>query len=318
MGTFETVLLAVAVAGLFAYGVRALLGGGGKASSDEVERRLSGAKRDAGVDAATLADEDAAKPSSLGEAMSKLARFSKPLEPGAEDASALAMKMAQAGYRQLYAPSAFVAMQMVLFIGGATAAGLYSYFDGKPIQSVVFVAAFVGGVMFLAPKFWLSRAIAARALAITHALPDTLDLLVVSVEAGLGLDAAIQRVSDDMTKAYPELSEEFKLSSKEHQMGVARIEALNHMAERTSAEDVQSLVAIHAQTQRYGASNADALRTHADTMRVKRRQKAEEAANKTAVKLIFPLAIFVFPGIMFVVVVPVMWQMMELFGNVGN
>ena len=140
---------------------------------------------------------------------------------------------------------------------------------------------------------------------------------MVSVEAGLGLDAAIQRVSADLIKVYPELAEEFQLSAKENQMGVPRIEALEHMSERSASKDVQSLVAILAQTERFGASIAQALRTHAETMRIKRRQRAEEAANKTAVKLIFPLAVFIFPGIMFVILVPILWQLMQVFKDLA-
>jgi tight adherence protein C len=129
------------------------------------------------------------------------------------------------------------------------------------------------------------------------ALPDALDLLVVSVEAGLGLDQALQRVADELNVAHPELSDELRLINLELRAGKARAEALHNLASRTGIDDISSLVTMLVQTDKFGTSVAQALRVHSESMRTKRRQRAEEAAAKTGAKMVFPLVLCIFPAI---------------------
>ena len=135
-------------------------------------------------------------------------------------------------------------------------------------------------------------------------LPDALDLLVVSVEAGLGLDQAIQRVGDELAFAHPDLCDELRLINLELRAGKARAEALHNLAERTGVDDVISLVAMLVQTDKFGTSVAQSLRVHSETVRTKRRQRAEEAAAKTGVKMVFPLVFCIFPAIWVVTIGP--------------
>jgi tight adherence protein C len=135
-------------------------------------------------------------------------------------------------------------------------------------------------------------------------LPDALDLLVVSVEAGLGLDQAIQRVGDELDFAHPELSAELRLINLELRAGKGRAEALRNLADRTGVDDIASLVAMLVQTDKFGTSVAQSLRVHSDTVRTKRRQRAEEAAAKTGVKMVFPLVFCIFPAIWVVTIGP--------------
>jgi tight adherence protein C len=157
---------------------------------------------------------------------------------------------------------------------------------------------------YLLPSIALGRIAKKRQHKIRLGLPDALDLLVVSVEAGLGLDQAIQRVGDELDFAHPELSEELRLINLELRAGKGRAEALRNLADRTGVEDVVSLVAMLVQTDKFGTSVAQSLRVHSDTVRTKRRQRAEEAAAKTGVKMVFPLVFCIFPAIWVVTIGP--------------
>jgi tight adherence protein C len=152
-----------------------------------------------------------------------------------------------------------------------------------------------------------------RAEKIRNGLPDSLDLMVISVEAGLGLDAAIQRVGEEMRRVHPELSEEMTIATLETQMGVPRSEALTNLAARTAVPEMKSLVAVVTQAEKFGTSIAKALRTQADSLRIKRRLRAEERAQKTSVKLMLPLILFIFPAMFIVLLGPAMLQIMRVF-----
>lgn len=160
------------------------------------------------------------------------------------------------------------------------------------------------GVGYMLPSMVLGRLEKRRQHRIRLGLPDALDLLVVSVEAGLGLDQAIQRVGEEIAFAHPELSDELRLVNLELRAGKGRTDALRALAERTGVDDLASLVAMLVQTDRFGTSVAQSLRVHAETMRTKRRQRAEEAAAKTGVKMVFPLVLCIFPAIWFVTIGP--------------
>jgi tight adherence protein C len=176
-----------------------------------------------------------------------------------------------------------------------------------------------GGIGFYLPELVLMFCRKRRQEAIFMSLPDALDLLVVCVEAGLGLDAAMRRVSDELRGTHPVISQELSLANFHLQMGRPRREVLHDLGVRTGVDDVRSLAAILIQADRFGSSIAQALRVQSDSMRTRRRQLAEERAAKTAVKLIFPLVLFIFPSIFVVLVGPAAITIMrELLPNMSR
>jgi len=165
---------------------------------------------------------------------------------------------------------------------------------------------------YFVPRFMLKRAVQARQRRIRLALPDALDLTVICVEAGLALDQAMLRVGEDLRHAHPELSAEFHLFNLETRAGKPRAEALRNLYGRTGVEDIRALVTTLVQTDRFGTSVAQALRVHSDSLRTERRQRAEEQAAKTTVKMIIPLVLFVLPSLIFVTVGPAVIQLMHV------
>jgi tight adherence protein C len=166
---------------------------------------------------------------------------------------------------------------------------------------------------WVAPTFYVRARLKARQKQVQLALPDMLDMMVVCVEAGLGLNQAIVRVADEIDHVSPVMSEQLAIVNLEMRAGTPREEALKNFAERTGLVDIRSLVSMLIQTDRFGTSVADALRVHADTMRTKRRQRAEEAAAKTTIKLVFPLVLFVFPAMFVVVLGPSVIAIFRMF-----
>jgi len=183
---------------------------------------------------------------------------------------------------------------------------------GRPLNSVVFwlLLAFVVG--FFLPRYVLRKMIASRQRLIRWGLADALDLMVVSVEAGLGLNAAMMKVSSELKDVHPDVSDEFEIANLEIRVGRERDEALRNLAERTGVDDLTSLVAMLIQTDRFGTSIAKALRVFSDSMRTKRRQRAEQEAQKAAVKLLFPLACFLFPTLFIAILGPAALNLMDV------
>jgi len=171
---------------------------------------------------------------------------------------------------------------------------------------------------FFLPRFLLKRAVKERQRRIRLALPDALDLTVICVEAGLALDQAMTRVGDDLSHAHPELSAEFHLFNLETRAGKPRAEGLRNLYGRTGVEDIRALVTTLVQTDRFGTSVAQALRVHSDSLRTERRQRAEEQAAKTTVKMIIPLVLFVLPSLIFVTVGPAVIQLMQVLLPMGG
>jgi tight adherence protein C len=169
-----------------------------------------------------------------------------------------------------------------------------------------FVALIMLGAIFglFIPSFMLSRFITKRQQKISRALPDAIDLLVVCVEAGLGLNAALQRVGRELELVEPVLSAEMAITNREIRAGKPRDEALRNLGDRTGVDDIKSLVAMLIQSDRFGTSVASSLRVFADSMRTKRRQRAEEMVSKASIKLIFPLLLFIFPALLIVLLGP--------------
>lgn len=218
----------------------------------------------------------------------------------------------RAGYQNLTPLAIYSVCQMVLpFIFG-----FIPLFFG-PFSEMWIIMLITGMLGYLMPGFWLSRKIKARQKVITNGLPDALDLMIVCLEAGSAMDQAILKVSEELALAYPALAEEFKFLITETRAGKPRIEAFRNFASRTGVDDVRSLVAMLVQTDRFGTSVSQALRTHAEVSRTKRRQRAEEAAAKIGVKLVFPLVFLLFPAFFVVTLGPAIIQFVRiLFGQV--
>jgi tight adherence protein C len=217
----------------------------------------------------------------------------------AKELGSLRLRLVQAGYRRQEALPIFFGIRIVF------ALALFALFSTSIITkpNVMFA---LGGLAlgYLLPGMLLARMAKRRAHRIRLSLADMLDLLVVSVEAGLGLDQALSRVGAELAFAYPELSDELRLINLELRAGKARSEALRNLADRTGVDDLSSLVTMLIQTDKFGTSVAQSLRVYSDTLRTKRRQRAEEAAAKTGVKMVFPLVFCIFPAIWVVTIGP--------------
>jgi len=231
--------------------------------------------------------------------------LSKALKPKtALEESNLKVRLANAGYHSPNAATFYLAIKTLFLILGLIAGGGYGVFNyGLEYNSLASLV-IAGGLGFYLPEIVLTLVRSSRMEKIFLSLPDALDLLVVCVEAGLGLDAAMQRVTAELQDTAPELTTELDLCILQMRMGRPRREVLHDLGVRTGVDDVRALVAILIQADRFGSSVALALRVQSKSMRTKRSQLAEEKAAKTAVKMIFPLVLFIFPGIFVVLVGP--------------
>jgi tight adherence protein C len=210
------------------------------------------------------------------------------------------LMMMRAGFRSPDAMQVVRAIKLLLpivFVSLVLITGAYSY-------SPVFIFLLALGAGFLFPEIWLQLRIKARQKRLRLALPDGLDLLVICVEVGLGLDQALIRVAQELKIVHPELSDELTLVNLEMRVGKTRIEALRELGRRTGLDDLKTLVAMLIQTERFGTSVAQSLRVHSDELRTKRRQRAEELSAKTTVKMVGPLVFFIFPALLVVILGP--------------
>jgi tight adherence protein C len=182
---------------------------------------------------------------------------------------------------------------------------------------LVFALCAAAGIGLIAPSYWLDQKVAARQKSLRLALPDALDLMVVCVEAGLGINASLKRVAEDFRATHPILASEFELANFETRAGKSTTEALRALAERTGVSEVNSLVAMLIQTERFGTGLADTLRVHADGMRVRRLQHAEEQANKAPLKMLVP-TVFIFIAMLMIIVGPGFLQMSQYFGSANG
>ena len=225
----------------------------------------------------------------------------------------LQQRLVQAGYRRPDALMIFlgirVAVALMVFVLMATPIIM------RPSLGMALAGAATAYVM---AGMWLARTAKKRQHKIQLSLADALDLLVVSVEAGLGLDQALARVSQELAFAHPELSSELRLVNLELLAGRGRSEALKNLADRTGVEDLRSLVAMLVQTDKFGTSVANSLRVYSETLRTKRRQRAEEAAAKTGVKMVFPLVLCIFPAIWIVTIGPAAIRFIRVLGPMGR
>jgi tight adherence protein C len=209
-------------------------------------------------------------------------------------------RLARAG---VYSSSAMRVMQgakVMLALCGLAA----GYWLGVWMENVMIGIAFGGMLGFLAPTFWLRGQTKSHQRALERGLPDALDLLVICVEAGLTLDAAMQRVGQELSLAHPKLSRELDITHLETRLGLSRSDALKNLGDRTGCYHLESLATLLVQSDRFGTSIASALRVHAETLRIQRQQAAEEQAAKASVKLTFPLVFFIFPAVLIVLAGP--------------
>jgi tight adherence protein C len=240
-----------------------------------------------------------------------LSGVAKILPRSSEHASGAEILLTRAGYRRPEAAVALRAVQIILVVVLLSMVYLTGFYRLNPVF-VLGVATLLG---FFGPEFWLGYRVRKRQQALRLALPDALDLLVICVEAGLGLDQALLYVGKELRIAHPELCEEFDLVNAEVHMGKTRTEALRSFASRTGVEDVKALVATLIQTDRFGTSVAQSLRVHSDDLRIKRRQRAEEMAAKTAVKMVVPMVLFIFPALFVVILGPAVISLVRNFGQ---
>ena len=237
-----------------------------------------------------------------------LARLSRLLPKSPKEMSTLQRTLTRAGYPSgravvIYSVAEIV-LPLLLFFGTVTVLG----FSAGLVTALV-----LGVVGYLAPGFWVAHKTSERQKSIRNGLPDALDLLTVCVESGSGLDQAVAKSAEELRVSHPFLADELATVTTEIRAGVPRIEAFRNFSRRTGVEDVRSLVSMLTQTDRFGTSIGEALRVHADMSRTKRRQLAEERANKVGVKLVFPLALCLFPALYIVCFGPVVVQIYHTF-----
>jgi tight adherence protein C len=234
------------------------------------------------------------------------------LLPGHANSEVLLWELAGAGIRHRDARRVFAGFRVLLLAAGVLVAlGLAESLPGLGRAERLFFCSVGGLVGFMSPWMVLRVLQSRRREEITLSLPDALDLMVICVEAGQGLNAALQSVSRESRLHAPALSEELRLVNLEMSTGVARTQALRSFAMRTGIEDVRALVAVLIQSDRFGTSIAQALRTHAGSLRTRRRQRAEEAARKTPVKMVFPLVFCIFPALLVVILAPGMMELIR-------
>lgn len=246
-----------------------------------------------------------------------LQAFGEAIQERSTNTSALRLRMIQAGYPNAAAVPIYlgsrIALPALLVIG----IGILLPMLGRGAPLTLLMVLYFGALGYVLPSVIVGRRIKNRHKEMQKALPDALDLLVVSVEAGLGLNQALVRVSEEIYRVSPVLSEQLALVNLEIRAGTPRSEALRNLADRTGLQDITSLVGMLIQTDRFGTSVAQALRVHSDTMRTKRRQRAEEAAAKTTIKLVFPLVFCIFPAMFAVILGPALIQIFEALAGFG-
>jgi tight adherence protein C len=243
----------------------------------------------------------------------RLARATRYLPRSPKEMTKLRKRLARAGYHAAMAPLIYSIAELGLPLMILL---LCLYLLG-PTQGLLF-GLLLGVFGYMIPGVWLSREVTKRKKAITNGLPDALDLLIVCVEAGLGLDQAIVKAAEELAVSHPALSEELGILTTEVRAGKPRMEAFKNFAERTKVEEVRQLVSMLVQTDRFGTSISQALRTQAEVSRTKRRQRAEERAAKIGVKLVFPLVFFLFPAMYVVTLGPAVIKFVRFFAGMNR
>ena len=241
--------------------------------------------------------------------------LSKLVPPSAAEAKKLQKQLMTAGIRSQNAPAVYRTLQLLSMAMFPAAVAIACALTARPVKNAFLYVMMAFVVGFFLPRYILGKMIRSRQQLVRWGLADALDLMVISIEAGLGLNAAMMKVSSELKEVHPDISEEFELANLEIRVGRERDEALRNLAERTGVDDLRSLVAMLIQTDRFGTSIAKAIRAFSDSLRTKRRQRAEQAAQKAAVKLLFPLACFLFPTLFIAILGPAALQLMDTLGK---
>ncbi len=254
--------------------------------------------------------------------LEKLGRALLGSVPETKQARQLAVRrrLTWAGFDNPRSVPLFLGCKVILAFGLAYSYTLYGLTVQRVLPNILLISLILGILGFFLPDFWLSQRVKARQRAITNALPDILDLLVVCVEAGMGLDAAVAKVSDpEVTPVPTPLHREMHRMHLEFRAGRPRAEALHALGERTGVDDVRKIVAAFIQTEKLGTSLANTLRVHAEASRVARRLRAERAAHLAPLKMLFPIVFFLFPAFLVVLGLPPLLQLREVFtGTMGR
>ncbi|HET7114713.1 MAG TPA: type II secretion system F family protein [Pyrinomonadaceae bacterium] len=241
--------------------------------------------------------------------------ISRLLPPSAANAKKLQKQLMQAGFRSHSAPAVYRASQVFLMVALPTSVILSFLTLGRPLNKATLPLIIAFCIGFVLPRFVLNRLMASRQLRITWGLADALDLMVITMEAGLGLNAAMLKVCDELKDVHPDISKEFELANLEIRVGRERSEALRNLADRSGVEDLNSLVGMLIQADRFGTSIARAVRVYSDSLRTKRRQRAEQAAQKAAFKLLLPLGALLFPTMFIVILGPALLNISDMLGG---
>ena len=248
------------------------------------------------------------KPDVEGRLEQVLEPLSKALPKSPEELSRTRLLLTRAGYREPQHVQMFFGLRALIVMAGLALVAVTGLLFRSPISGVVVV-----GIAYVIPRFVLKRMIRNRQLAIKLGLADALDLAVICVEAGLSIDQSLVRVAQELQPVHPALSDELMLMNLELRAGKARVDAFRNLAGRTGVEDVKALSAVLVQTDRFGTSVAQALRTHSDSLRTERRQRAEEQAAKTGIKMTPILVLFILPPIFIVTLGPVLVELARNF-----
>jgi tight adherence protein C len=238
-------------------------------------------------------------------------RFERVLPKSDQEVSVVMQRLTRAGFRGEHAVKIFYGTKVLCPLLLAVVAAVSGLGSFSPF--FIYILALGGG--FIGPDFWLGKRISARQKRITRGMPDVLDLLVICMEAGLSLDQATARTSQELGKSHPDLCDELGVVVLEQRAGRARSEAWKNLSDRTGVESLRNLVSMLVQTEQFGTSVAKMLRVHSDTLRTQRVQMIEELAAKTSVKLVFPLVFFIFPSLFLVILGPAAILMMESFSQ---
>jgi tight adherence protein C len=285
-----------------------------QSAATERLRRLGGTDVSApNAPAAAVVPDEASGATEIAQRLAQ--PLNKLLPPSATEAKKLQKQLMHAGYRSAEAPIVFRAIHIACMAGFPLFVAGICALTARPLnRAIIFIIiAFVAG--FFLPRYFLGRMIKKRQRLVRWGLADALDLMVVSVEAGLGLNAAMIKVSSELREVHPPVATEFELANLEIRVGRERDEALRNLAERTGVDDLHSLVAMLIQTDKFGTSIAKGLRVFSDSLRTKRRQRAEQEAQKAAVKLLLPLACFLFPTLFIAILGPAALNLMDTLGK---
>jgi tight adherence protein C len=279
-----------------------------------LDERLEGLAdpQELGISGSTLSRQAARAPL----AQTALPRIGTALVPtDEEERTVLGTRLIHAGFYGREAMPMFLGVKLLLMVGPALVGLALAAMGLAPMYYAVLAGGCLGILGMIGPSFWLDSRKAQRQIAFRRALPDALDLLVICLEGGLSLAGSLRRIAGELSTAHPIVATELNIVQREIQLGRTPGDSLQQMGVRTDLEEIQSLASVITQAERFGASLVKSLRVHAETLRVKRQQYAEEMAQKASIKVLFPTLLFIFPAIFVVILGPAAYQIYEVMGN---